>query len=178
VEQHPSAPLLVTPEKKAEKLIASTQSVGELVSSWNRRRNTMRSNIRMVVMGVALILSLGALARTFAQHHDTLTVGKKGMVTFTTAVRAGDTLLKAGMYHVRHVVEGNDHVVTFKPVTMPAGYREYQMTEGAVVARLKCTVEPAAKKTRNTKIVLGRNAVGEPVVTEIQIAGEKAIHKF
>lgn len=93
-------------------------------------------------------------------------------------MRAGDTLLKSGMYHVRHTHGGNDHVITFKPVSMAAGYRESQMNEGQEVLRLKCKVEPVSKKVRNTRIRLGRNASGEKVLEEIQIAGENIVHKF
>jgi hypothetical protein len=135
-------------------------------------QNHMR--IIKILLGITLLLSLTALA--FAQ--DTLTVGKKGMVTFTSNVKAGETTLKAGMYHVQHVVEGSNHLFVFKAVSMPAGYRENQMVETKEVVRLNCTVEPTAKKTRNTKIKLGTNAAGEKVIEEIQVAGESVKHKF
>ena len=142
----------------------------------------MRGKQIIARLGIAVALTFGVFGtQVFAQHtqqHDMQIVGKEGMVTFNKHVRAGAALLKPGMYHVRHIVEGSEHVVTFKPVTMPAGYRQYQMVEGREVARLKCTVEPAAKKTRNTKVVLGRNAAGETAITEVQIAGENVRHKF
>ncbi len=80
------------------------------------------------------------------------------------------------MYHVQHVIEENDDVIVFKPVTMPGGYREYGMTEGREVVRLKCQIEPVGKSVRNTKIQLGRNASGDRVIEAIQIAGEKVKH--
>jgi hypothetical protein len=131
---------------------------------------------RNILLSITLLLSLSALV--FAQDSNTLTVGKKGMVTFTSSVKAGDTTLKPGMYHVQHIVEGNNHVFVFKAVSMPAGYKEHQMVENAEAVRLSCTIEPVAKKSRNTKIKLGTNAAGEKVIEEIQVAGETVKHKF
>jgi len=134
---------------------------------------------RLAVMSIALCAFASAFAAPlYAQHHETLSVGKKGMARFSSKVRVGDVVLPAGMYHVQHVVEGSDHVIVFKPVTMPAGYKEYQMVEGREVVRLKCRVSPVEKSVRNTKIKLGRNAAGERVIEEIQIPGEKVKHTF
>ena len=139
----------------------------------------MRRTTRLTVMSIALIAFLAAFAAPlYAQHGDTLSANKVGMVRFSSKVRAGDVVLEPGMYHVQHVIEGSDHVIVFKPVTMPAGYREYQMTEGKEVVRLKCRVAPADKSVNNTKIKLSRNASGERVIEEIQIAGEKVKHTF
>jgi hypothetical protein len=138
----------------------------------------MKNQIKLVATIIALVLALGGLSQVLAQHHDHLTVGKKGMVNFSSSVRVGDRLLEPGMYHVQHVTEGTDHVFVFKPVTMPAGYREYSMVEGREVVRLKCRVEPVSKAVNNTKITLGRNAAGERTIEEIQVAGEKVKHIF
>ena len=99
------------------------------------------------------------------------------MARFSSKVRVGDVLLKSGMYHVQHVVEGSDHVIVFKPVTMPAG-KEFPMWEEKEVVTLKCKIERVDKSVRNTKVQLGRNASGERVIESIQIAGEKVKHTF
>ena len=138
----------------------------------------MRNQIKFVATAIALVIALGAFAQTMAQHQDHLTVGKKGMVRLSSKVRVGDRLLDPGMYHVQHVIEGSDHVFVFKPVTMPAGYKEYSMVEGREILRLKCTVQPVAKSVSNTKITFGRNAAGERTIEEIQVAGEKVKHTF
>src|SRR2546426_7979983 len=44
----------------------------------------------------------------------------KGEIHFNVPVKAGDTVLQPGMYQLQHVIEGNDHVVIFKSVEMPA----------------------------------------------------------
>ena len=135
--------------------------------------------MKFVATVIALAIALGSFSsQVSAQHHEHLTVGKKGMVRFSSKVRIGDRLLEPGMYHVQHVVEGTDHVFVFKPVTMPAGYREYSMVEGAEIVRLKCRVEPVAKAVNNTKVIFGRNTAGERTIEEIQVAGEKVKHIF
>lgn len=138
----------------------------------------MKSQIKFVAI-IAIMFALGLFSsQVLAQHHDHLTVGKKGMVRLSSNVRVGERLLEPGMYHAQHVVEGTDHVFVFRPVTMPAGYREYSMVEGSEIIRLKCRVEPVAKAVSNTKITFGRNAAGERTIEEIQVAGETLKHIF
>src|SRR5205814_4735440 len=63
-------------------------------------------------------------------------------------VRAGDTLLQPGMYQLQHVIEGNDHVVIFKTMEMPAGYRHSNTpVSKEVTARIQCKVVPADRKS-------------------------------
>lgn len=139
----------------------------------------MKNQIKFVATTIALVIAVGAFSsQVLAQNHDHLALGKKGMVRLSEKTRVGDRLLEPGMYHVQHVVEGTDHVFVFKPVTMPAGYREYSMLEGSEIVRLKCRVEPVAKSVSNTKITLGRNTAGERTIEEIQVAGEKVKHVF
>lgn len=46
---------------------------------------------------------------------------RKGKLHIYSSVRVGDTLLKAGMYQVQHVMEGDNHVLIFNEIVM--GYR-------------------------------------------------------
>jgi len=147
--------------------------------STKEKKEVMKNQIKFVATTIALVIALGTFSsQVLAQHRDHLLVGKKGMVRLSEKVRVGDRLLEPGMYHVQHIVEGTDHVFVFKPVTMPAGYREYSMVEGREIVRLKCRVEPVAKSVNNTKITLGRNTAGERTIEEIQVAGEKVKHIF
>ncbi len=126
-------------------------------TNFNKKENeeVMKNQIKFVATAIALVIALGALSsQVLAQHHDHLLVGKKGMV------------------------RGTDHVFVFKPVTMPAEYREYSMVEGREIVRLKCHVEAVAKSVNNTKITLGQNPSGERTIEEIQVAGEKVKHIF
>ncbi len=124
------------------------------------------------------VISLAAAQLTLAQHtHDHgATEWKKGMVRLNETAWIGDVRLKSGMYHVKHIVEGDKHWLVFKTVTLGAGYREGLMWEGGEIARLECSVEPAAKSVRNTKVILTKTSGGIRRIQEIQIAGEKVRH--
>ena len=140
------------------------------------------TTISFLVLAAA-ILSLPALAQDHQDHRHKaaggdviIGNGKKGEVHFATQVKAGDAILKPGMYQVQHVVEGNDHVIIFKETEMPAGYKMGNTPVGREVARIKCKVEPVAKKVGNTKITLRTNAAGEKEIAEVQVAGEAFKH--
>lgn len=149
-------------------------------------KNTV-SIVASLILAVAA-LSLLALAQDHQGHGDqhgmhsqtqkgeTLTVGKKGEVHFTSEVKAGDTVLKPGMYQVQHLTEGEDHVIVFKEMGMAAGYKMGNTPVGKEVARIKCRVEPVAKKVSNTKITLRNNDMGGKEIAEIQVAGEAFKH--
>ncbi len=140
----------------------------------------MKQRIQFIAMTVALVLiSAAGAARVSAQHshdHGNDSSWKTGMVRLTKSGWAGNVRLQSGMYHVKHVVEGDKHWLVFKEVTLRAGYQEGLMWEGKEVARLECRVEPATKSVRNTKTVLARAASGAQSIQEIQIAGEKVRH--
>ena len=140
----------------------------------------MKSKAQVIAVSLALLLiSLVPAQRALAQHSpDQKSDGdrKTGMLRISEPVWAGDVRLKSGIYHVKHVVVGDKHTLVIKTVALPAGYKEFSMQEEKEVVRLECRVEPVAKSTSNTKILLGKNATGEPVIEEIQIAGEKVKH--
>ncbi len=133
-----------------------------------------------------LVLALGMLnLPLLAQEHQGMNpktakgeviIGKKGEVHFTTQVKAGDTVLKPGMYQVQHVMEGSDHAIVFNEVGMQAGYKHGNTPVGKEVARIKCKVEPVTKAVNNTKITLRTNTAGEKEIAEVQVAGEKFKH--
>jgi gentisate 1,2-dioxygenase len=131
----------------------------------------------------AAVLSLPALAQDHKDHQHKaaggdviIGNGKKGEVHFATQVKAGDAVLKPGMYQVQHVVEGSDHVIVFKEMDMPAGYKMGNTPVGKEVARIKCKIEPIAKKAPNTRITLRTNAAGEKEIGAVQVAGEAFKH--
>lgn len=126
---------------------------------------------------ILLALPLFALAQDH-QHHNggNEVIGKKGQIHFTSNVKVGDTLLKAGMYQVQHLAEGGDHVIIFKEMAMAAGYKMGNTPVGKEVVRIKCKIEPVTKAVNNTKITLRTNAKGEKEVADIQVAGEAVKH--
>lgn len=139
----------------------------------------MKSTTQFIANSVALLfISLLLTQGAVAQHthdHGGATARKTGMLRLSKRVWVGAVRLKSGMYHVKHVVDGNTHVIVFKPVTMPAG-KGFPMWEEKEVVRVECRVEPVAKSVSNTKMVLKKNAAGELLIQEIQIAGEHEKH--
>jgi hypothetical protein len=140
----------------------------------------MKSKTHLVLAGFALaLMSLISAVPVVAKHthdHRGDSDWKTGMLRVSDPVWVGDVRLKSGMYHVKHVVDGTRHVIVVKSVALPAGYREFSMVEEKEVARLECRVEPVSKQVRNTKMRLNKNAAGESVILEIQIAGENFKH--
>ncbi len=129
----------------------------------------------LALLFISLLWAQGAMAQHTHDHANDSS-WKTGMVRLTKSAWAGNVYLQSGMYHVKHVVEGDKHWLVFKEVTLRAGYQEGLMWEGKEVARLECRVEPATKSVRNTKTVLARTASGAQSIQEIQIAGERVRH--
>ena len=134
--------------------------------------------IRIVAAVAFLVLAIGALnLPASARDGKDFTIGKKGEVHFNIPVEAGGVLLQPGMYQVQHLVEGSDHIIIFKGMEMPAGYRHGNTPVAKeAAARIKCKVEPVDKKVNNTKITLRTNAAGEKEIAEVQVAGEAFKH--
>jgi hypothetical protein len=141
--------------------------------------NTKTIGIFMVVamLIVPITVGLPATAQYKGAAPD-FTIGNKGEIHFNVPIKAGGVVLEPGMYQVQHVVEGSDHVVTFREMQMPAGYRHGNTPVSKVVAvSLACTTEPAGKVS-NTKITLRTNKAGEKEIAEVQISGETVKHIF
>jgi hypothetical protein len=140
--------------------------------------NNMTKLIRVTVAVALLVLAVGTLTVSARDSKD-FTVGKKGDVHFNVPVKAGNTVLKPGMYQIQHFVEGADHFVAFKEMQMPAGYRHGNTpVADESSARIKCNVEPVDQKVRHTTIKLRINAAGEKEIAEVQFAGEAFKHLF
>ena len=142
--------------------------------------NTITKIAQIAVAAALLVLAVGTFNLPASAADDKgFTIGKKGEVHFNVPVRAGDTLLQPGMYQVQHLMEGGDHIVIFKQMEMPAGYRHGNTpVSKEVAARIICRIEPVDKKVSNTKITLRTNAGGEKEIAEVQVAGEAFKHLF
>lgn len=146
-----------------------------------KKERFMKSKAQLIGALALVLSSLISAPGALAQHshaHSTESGWKTGMLRLSKPVWAGDVRLKSRMYHVKHVVEGNRHVIVFRLVPLRAGYKEGSMWEEKEVARLTCRVEPVMKSVSNTKMSLRKKVNGEPVIQEIQIAGEKVKHIF
>ncbi len=118
----------------------------------------------MKVLGIALfVLAVAGLAVAT----DTVVVRDSNRVTFAAPIRVGTNLLPAGEYIVRHVMEGQDHIMVFQPAK----------GKGPEV-RAKCTLTPLAQKANRTETIYQINAANERVLQELVFQGETASHVF
>lgn len=129
-----------------------------------RRRMGVLSALLVVILSVAIFPSL-------AQQGETAD-GKKGEFHLGSSAVVGGVLLKSGMYQVRHITEGGEHVLVFREMEM--GYRNNMGNQelGREVARVKCKVEPLERKARHTKMSFRAGAAGGREIREVRVAGE------
>jgi hypothetical protein len=89
-------------------------------------------------------------------------------ITFNSPIRAGDSLLPAGNYEVKHVMEGRNHIMVFRQLGVRKPFE----------ARIKCNLVPLKAKAEQTQKVYVLNAASEPVLQELIFKGESAAHVF
>jgi hypothetical protein len=89
-------------------------------------------------------------------------------VTFQEKTIVADTVLPAGDYQIRHVMEGATHIMVFRELGVGK----------PVEVRAKCTLVPLAEKARNTKKTYVLNAANERVLQELIFKGDSAKHVF
>ena len=130
----------------------------------------------LVMLAVGSLLTSSPVVNAQSAKPD-VAIGKKGEVHFNVPVKAGSTLLQPGMYQIQHAVEGQEHVITFKAMTMPAGYRHSNTPVAKEPsARVVCRVETLDAKVTKTAITLRTNAAGEKEIAEVRVAGESFKH--
>jgi hypothetical protein len=117
---------------------------------------------------VLVVAASVCLAASIAWAENTPSVAPLQRVTFTTAMRVGDTLLPKGDYEVRHVMEGEKHIMVFHSLTQ----------KKVADVRIQCTLEPLAQKANETQTVYTLNAAKEPVLQQLIFRGESAKHVF
>jgi hypothetical protein len=131
----------------------------------------------MSVLLVVLVGTPGPLS--FAQQKEVVRAGRKGDLHIASTVRAGDVLLKPGMYEVQRVLEGEGDVIVFTEMKMPGPFEKGRTMNDSVrkeVARVKCKVEPVDQKWKHTRVILRTSAAGEKEMSEVQIKGENVRH--
>ena len=141
----------------------------------------MKNSRKLITTAIVFILSTGAFgSQLFAQQKNDSMAGKAGQLHISSTVRAGDVLLKPGMYEVQHFFEGTE-VIVFTEMKMPGPFEKGRTMGDSIrreVARVKCNTEPVDRKWKNTRVILRINAEGEKEVSEVQIKGENVRHLF
>lgn len=136
----------------------------------------MKLKSKWLVTSTLLVMALGVFSiPLFAQGSEMVQTGKKGEIPFSSPVRVGDVLLKPGTYQIQHVMEGEDHVIVFRSMSLD-GYRQWVL--GKEVARVKCRIEPLGEKAKHGGVRFGTNAAGEKTVEEVHVKGENVKHLF
>jgi hypothetical protein len=87
-------------------------------------------------------------------------------ITFLDPIRVGSALLPQGNYEVRHVMEGQDHIMVFRALD------QKKVPE----VRIKCTLVPLAEKAKETQKIYTVNASKEQVLQELIFRGDSAKH--
>ena len=140
----------------------------------------MSQRDRPVLMSVLLVVLVGTPGPlSFAQQKEVVRAGRKGDLHIASTVRAGDVLLKPGMYEVQRVLEGEGDVIVFTEMKMPGPFEKGRTMNDSVrkeVARVKCKVEPVDQKWKHTRVILRTSAAGEKEMSEVQIKGENVRH--
>ena len=118
---------------------------------------------------VFAILICGLLLSAFAlAGENKLGIADVYRINFIDQVRVADTLLPAGDYEIRHVMEGTNHIMVFHQLR----------GNKPVEVRAKCTLVPLAEKARQDEKVFQLNAANERVLHELIFKGDRAKHVF
>lgn len=98
-------------------------------------------------------------------------VANSRRVIFDTPTRVGDVVLPVGEYQVRHSMEGENHIMTFRQMHVARGAKPAE-------ARVKCTLVPLPEKARTTKMFLNDAGPGQKNLVQLIFEGDSAKHVF
>lgn len=116
------------------------------------------------ILGIFVcVLALGAMAVAV----DNMGIRDVYRINFVAPVRVSGTLLPAGEYVVRHVMEGAEHVMVFEPARGKAP-----------AVRAKCQLVQLGQKADHDRTVYEVNAANERVLQELVFRGDTAKHVF
>jgi hypothetical protein len=120
---------------------------------------------KVLVLLIVCVLGVAVLATAANNKFGVADVHK---INFLNSVRVGEVLLPQGDYEVRHVMEGENHIMVF-----------HRMGGGKTVeARVKCELVPLPQKASQTQRSYVTNAANEQVLHELVFSGETAKHVF
>lgn len=123
----------------------------------------MRKSTIVAVLVFFILVSLFAIA-----GQNSMGVADTYRVSFTEKTRVADTVLPKGDYEIRHVMEGQDHIMVFHQLG----------TKKPAEVRAKCTLVPLVAKADADQKIFTLNAANERVLQELIFKGDKAKHVF
>jgi hypothetical protein len=119
---------------------------------------------KVLVLVVVSVLMVAVLASA----GDKLGIANSQRITFSGNVRVGDLVMPQGDYEVKHVMEGENHIMVFSKL----GVRK------TASFRVKCSLVPLGEKAKATEKKYVVNAANEQVLQEIVFRGDSAKHVF
>ena len=124
----------------------------------------MRAMKSMLAIAVSVcLLNVVAVA-----GQDQLGIADVYRISFPEPVRVADTMLPAGNYEIRHVMEGENHFMVFHQLGV----------KKPVEVRAKCTLVPLPEKAVESQKFYMLNAANERVLHELIFKGDRAKHLF
>ncbi|MGI9101532.1 MAG: hypothetical protein ACR2IF_03720 [Terriglobales bacterium] len=118
----------------------------------------MSKGLKLLGILAVVAIAISALAA------DMPGVGRTYNLTIINPVKVGNTVLQAGDYKVKHIMEGNQHVMVFK-------------LDSKEVVRANCTMEPVKNRAESTMQEVS-TANGGRTLVAVTFAGEKIKHVF
>jgi hypothetical protein len=127
----------------------------------------MRQRFALLIAGL-VILAIAPMRLLAAQK---LEIADVQHLRLYSATKVGESLLPAGVYEVRHVLNGNSHVMVFSqidssPAIVPAS------------ATAQCQLVRLPAKSKQTLLFRSINSSNELVLGELVFKGENARHIF
>jgi len=123
--------------------------------------------MRQIFVGILILICVFMLG-VVAVAENQLGIADTYRVNFSEKVRVADTLLPKGDYEIRHVMQGNDHIMVFRQLG----------TKKPVEVRAKCTLVPLSAKANDDQKIYVMNAANERVLQELIFKGDRAKHVF
>jgi hypothetical protein len=123
----------------------------------------MRKTKLVAILTFFFLLSLFAVA-----GQNAMGVADSYRVNFSEPMRVADTVLPKGDYEIRHVMEGENHIMVFHQLG----------TRKPAEVRAKCTLVPLEAKADADQKIYTLNAANERVLQQLIFKGDKAKHVF
>ena len=123
---------------------------------------------KMKVVGILTVLFLLAFSAVSVAEQHFLGVADTYKVSFAEKVWVANTLLPQGDYQIRHVMEGQDHIMVFHQLR----------AKKPIEVRAKCTLISLPVKANADQRSYTLNAANERVLHELIFRGDEAKHVF
>jgi hypothetical protein len=120
--------------------------------------------LKVTALFFAIILCVSGVLSAKTSKYGVADVRK---VTLTAPTRVGEVLLPQGQYEVRHLMEGDNHIMVFNKIGGKS-----------VEARVKCNLVPLNQKADHDQVVYTLNAAKERVLQSMRFSGDTAEHVF